>query len=251
MLKITYFNGTNERKKMNTIEKTVSNISEETSSQVIEPKPTDSLFNDEKAVDASVTNTNKKIKKTLSEKIKEFKANKKAEIEAKEKAEEEKEQQIKKEYWSNLTKKVDIMVKTNYVTVVGFYGKDNVRLYTGKKFVQIVFFKLILIYLLASTYLPKMANGIVDDFLSNVKEGSVVSEMIGKNYSLYGIDLDGKPESIEAVLRLNNNKDVLMKDKVKLDSKIQIRSSSNNEVYMEQRTARDVYKIDDLVIKQR
>ena len=235
---------------MNTIEKTVSNISEETSSQIIEPKPTDSLFNDEKAVDASIENPNEKVKKTLSEKIKEFRANKKAKKEAKEKAEKEMLEEYRKRYWASLDNKFYEIRKGSLGKFWGIVEKDNVQIYTMRKLVDKIIFNTIFTVLLLTAYAPKIAKASLN-LLLPVNKGSVVSEMIGKDYSLYGIDLDEKPETIETVLYLDNKKDALMKDKIKVGSEIQIKSFPNNIFEMDKRLSKDVYKIDDLVIKQR
>ncbi len=235
---------------MNTVENKVSNISEETSSQIIEPKPTESLFNDERAVDASVINTNEKTKKTLVEKIKEFKSKKKADKEAKEKSEEEEREKYRVLYWKNFDKKYKELRSGSLGKYWGLFEKDNVQIYTVRKLVDKVIFNTIFTGLLLTVYLPKVTKAAANIFMP-VNKGSVVNEIIGKNFSLYGIDFDEHPETVEVVLHLDNEKDALMKDKIKIGSEIYIKSFPYDISYMDKRLSKDVYKIDDLVIKKR
>ena len=222
---------------MNTTEKTVSNISEKTSlNQETEPKPK----TQETLKTPNTEIKSKTHKKSLSEIIKKLKEKRSAKKEKKQKREYEKIKKMQEESDERFEYKFNKIINEPHFQTQGMgYAKVS----TIPHFLLTNGFKFILAILILQHAANIGLNKLIKDSMP-IKQGTVVQQMVTPLETIYGIDFDENPETIESLLYLNNKEDALMNDKIKIGTKINMKS------YMKE-TSKSVYIIDNVIVKQR
>ena len=240
-----------------TIEKTVSNISEETSiNQETEPKPRTQETSQNQDQDPktqtqetlgtpdteikSESSKTKTSKKSLSEIIKEQKEKRAVKKEEKQRREEEKSRRAREVERQKFENKFNQITDGWYIPT---HGIGYAKVSTVPHFILTNGFKLILAIFILQHY----ANGKLNKYIIDskpIKQGTVVQQMVMPSETIYGIDFDENPETIESLLYLNNKNDALMNDKIKIGSKIDMKSYKKE-------TSKSVYMIDNIIVKQR
>ncbi len=108
--------------------------------------------------------------------------------------------------------------------------------------IKVLFVCLLAAIILGQLGVHKLKKSYENSF--DVKQGTVIQQMVTPSETIYGIDFDENPETIESLLYLNNKNDALMNDKIKLGSKIDMKSYTKE-------TSKSIYVIDNVIIKQR
>lgn len=151
-----------------------------------------------------------------------------------------KKQKKDEEYWEEFSDTFDNITSKEYATIL---GDDFVKISSVGRAHREVLAKVLFSYIL---FFGALNLSIVGIYKNNrpVKKGVVVNKMMMRNETVYAIDFDGNPYTIESLLYLNNKKDDSIIDKIDDGSKIEMRSYKKEK-------SKHVYKIDDFVVRKR
>ncbi len=151
-----------------------------------------------------------------------------------------KKQKKDEEYWEEFSDTFDNITSKEYATIL---GDDFVKISSVRRAHREILTKVLFSYILFFGALNLSIVGIYKN-KQPIKKGVVVNKIMMRNDTVYSVDFDGNPYTIESLLYLNNKKDSSMIDKMDVGSKVEMRSYKKEK-------AKHVYKIDNLVVKQR
>ena len=151
-----------------------------------------------------------------------------------------KKQKKDEEYWEEFSDTFDNITSNEYATIL---GDDFVKISSVGRAHREILTKVLFSYILFFGALNLSIVGVYKN-KQPIRKGVVVNKIIMRNDTVYSVDFDGNPYTIESLLYLDNKKDNSMIDKMDVGSKVEMRSYKKEK-------AKHVYKIDNLVIKQR